>query len=51
VAALLSQAIRHAAGGGPAALVEANGQQLAAALERAGWRVVRDRQTSRQLTL
>ena len=49
VASVLDDAARHARGG-PMAAVSISGRQLAAALEAAGLRVVRDN-PGRQLTL
>ena len=50
VAAVLATAAGRVRGG-PPALIEASSRQLAAALEAAGFRVVREAAPSRQLTL
>ena len=50
VASVLAQAASRV-GGGPPALVTASGRHLAAALEAAGFRVVRQGAPSPQLTL
>jgi hypothetical protein len=50
VAAVLAQSASRVPGG-PPALITASGRQLAAALEAAGFRVVRDAPPSAQLTL
>jgi hypothetical protein len=50
VAAVLAAAASRVRGG-PPALIDASSRQLAAALEAAGYRVVRDAAPSRQLTL
>jgi hypothetical protein len=50
VAAVLTRAAVSVTGG-PASVVSASGRQLAAALEAAGFRVVRQREPGPQLTL
>jgi hypothetical protein len=50
VAAVLSSAAARASGG-PAGIICANGRQLAAALEDAGFRVIRANPLGPQLTL
>ncbi len=50
VAAVLARAASRVRGG-PPSMVTASGHQLAAALEQAGFRVVRDAAPGRQLTL
>jgi hypothetical protein len=50
VASVLAQAARRVPGG-PPALIEAGGRHLAAALDAAGFRVVRDAPPGAQLTL
>jgi hypothetical protein len=50
VASVLADAACRVAGG-PPALIAASGRHLAAALEAAGFRVVRDTEPGQQLTL
>jgi hypothetical protein len=50
VAAVLAHAAARVPGG-PPAMITASGRQLAAALQDAGYRVVRDQAPTRQLTL